>query len=83
MLYVFFVFLSFLQSVIGFTLMSSSVMRFREPVKKRIVVGLAIMIAGITLLSYALFARGAGAVDRFAILVILLIELSWFLVCSG
>lgn len=83
MLYIVFVFISFLQSVIGFTLMSSSVMRFREPVKTRVVIGLAIMIAGITLLSYVLYARGASSVDRIAILVILLIELSWFLICSG
>ena len=83
MLYIVFVFLSFLQSVIGFTLMSSSVMRFREPVKTRIVIGLSVMIAGIILLSYVLYARGAGSVNRIAILVILLIELSWFLSCSG
>lgn len=83
MLYIVFVFISFLQSVIGFTLMSSSVMRFREPVKTRVVIGLSVMIAGIILLSYVLYARGAGSVDRIAILVILLIELSWFLICSG
>lgn len=83
MLYIVFVFISFLQSVIGFTLMSSSVMRFREPVKTRVVTGLSVMIAGIILLSYVLYARGAGSVDRIAILVILLIELSWFLICSG
>ena len=75
MSYIVFVFLSFLQSVIGFTLMSSSVMRFREPVKTRVVIGLSVMIAGITLLSYVLYALGAGSVERIAILVILLIEL--------
>lgn len=83
MLYIVLVYLSFLQSVIGFTLMSSSVMLFKEPAKKRITIGLAVMILGISLLSYTLLARGAAAVDSFAILVILLIELSWFLICSG
>lgn len=82
MLYNILVFLSFLQSVIGFTLMSSSVMLFKQPVKKRIVIALAVMIFGISLLSYTLFARGSDSVDRFAILVILLIELSWFVICS-
>ncbi len=82
MLYNVLVFLSFLQSVIGFTLMSSSVMLFKEPVKKRIVMGLGVMIFGISILSYALYAMGAAPVERVAILVILLIQLSWFLICS-
>ena len=77
------VFLSFLQSVIGFTLMSSSVMRFKEPVKRRIVTGLAVMILGISLLSYTLYTKGFDSVDSFAVLVILAIELSWFLICPG
>ncbi|MEN1759850.1 GHKL domain-containing protein [Anoxynatronum sibiricum] len=77
------VFLSFLQSVIGFTLMASSMMRFKEPVKKRIMSGLVVMIFGISFLSYTLFTQGIDSVDRFAILVILLIQLSWFLISSG
>ena len=77
-----FVFLSFLQSVIGFTLMSSSTMQFKEPVKKRIVIGLAVMIFGISLLSYRLLTKGMYSVDNFAILVTFLIQLSWFLICS-
>mgnify|MGYP002152332077 CR=1 FL=1 len=76
------VFLSFLQSVIGFTLMSSSTMSFREPVKKRMTAGFLVMLFGIILLSNRLFTQGIGSVDRFAILVILVIQLSWFLICS-
>jgi hypothetical protein len=76
------VFFSFLQSVIGFTLMSSSVMRFREPVKKRVIIGLFVMIFGISLLSYQLYTQGVDSVNRFAILIILVIQLSWFLICS-
>jgi hypothetical protein len=62
--------------------MSSSTMVFKEPVKKRIAIGLFVMFIGISLLSYTLFTRGIDSVDRFAILVILVIELSWFLICS-
>lgn len=76
------VFLSFLQSVIGFTLMSSSVMLFKEPVKKRILIGLAIMILGISLLSYRLYTKGKNSVDEYAVFVILFIQLTWFLICS-
>ncbi|QOX65731.1 GHKL domain-containing protein [Anoxybacterium hadale] len=76
------VFFSFLQSVIGFTLLSSSVMRFREPVKNRVVTGLFVMLCGISLLCYQLFRHGFDSVDSFAIFVILMIELSWFLICS-
>ncbi len=83
MLYTVLVFLSFFQSVIGFTLMTSSVMHFKEPVKKRIVTGFAVMLLGIILLSYTVYSQGAGPVERVAILVILLITLSWFLICSG
>ena len=82
MLYNISVFFSFLQSVIGFTLMSSSVMRFREPIKKRVITGFFVMLCGISLLSYQLFTQGIDSVDRFAILVILVIQLSWFLICS-
>lgn len=82
MLYIILVFLSFLQSVAGFTLMSSSVMRFREPIKKRIALGLFVMLCGITLLSYQLVTKGINSVDGVAVLIILAIELSWFLICS-
>ena len=40
------------------------------------------MLFGISLLSYRLFTQGIDSVDRFAILVILLIQLTWFLICS-
>lgn len=82
MLYYALVFLSFFQSVIGFTMMSSSVMSFKEPMKKRIIVGLIVMISGISFLSYALSTQAVSYVENFAILIILVIELSWFLICS-
>jgi len=81
-LYNILIFFSFLQSVIGFTLMSSSAIRFREPVKKRVITGLFVMLCGISFLCYQLFTHGIDSVDRFAILIILVIELSWFLICS-
>lgn len=82
MLYIVLVFLSFFQSVVGFTLMTSSVMLFKEPIKRRIAMGLGVMIFGIILLSFTLYARGAAPVERVAILVILVIQLSWYLICS-
>ncbi|SET45436.1 Sensor histidine kinase YesM [Natronincola peptidivorans] len=82
MLYNISVFFSFLQSVIGFTLMTSTAMRFREPVKKRVITGLFVMLFGISLLCYQLFTQGIDSVDRFAILIILVIQLSWYLICS-
>lgn len=83
MLYNLLIFFSFLQSVMGFTLMASSAMRFREPVKKRIILGLIVMLCGISILCYQLFTHGLNSVDSVAILVILAIELSWFLICSN
>ena len=68
MLYNVLVFLSFLQSVIGFTLMSSSVMHFKDPVKIRIMTGFVVMLCGISILSYTLFTQGMDSVDSFAIL---------------
>jgi len=62
--------------------MSSTVMRFREPVKKRVIVGLFTMLLGISLLSYRLYTQGIDSVNRFAILIILVIQLSWFIICS-
>lgn len=83
MWYVIFIFISFLQSVIGFTLMSSSVMRFREPINKIVTAGLFVMFLGISLLCYTLYTKGINSVDRYAVLVILVIELSWYLICSA
>lgn len=77
------IFLSFLQSVFGFTLISSSVMLFKEPLKRRVSTGLAIMIIGIGILVYLLYTLGTTRVEKFAILFILFIELSWYLVCSA
>lgn len=82
MWYVVFIFISFLESVIGFTLMSSSVMRFRKPYKTRIITGLIVMLFGISLLCYTLYTQGINSVDKYAVLVILIIQLSWYLICS-
>lgn len=82
MLYYVLVFLSFMQSVVGFTLMSTSLMRIKEPAKKHISIGFLVMFTGIVLLSYALFSQGSEQVSRNAILYILVIQISWFLICS-
>jgi len=82
-LYNILIFLSFLQSVIGFILISSTTMKFREPIKARITAGLIVMIIEISLLSYLVYSIGRDSIDRFAILVILVIQLSWFLICSN
>lgn len=82
MYYASLVFISFLQSVIGFALMSSSMMKFKEPLKKRIVTGLSVMTFGIIWLWYLLFTKGTDSVDSFAIIVILVIQLAWFLICA-
>lgn len=83
MLYYVLAFISFLQSVIGFTLIASSVMLFKEPIKQRVVLGLTVMIFGISLLSYLFYTQGVDSVERIAVLFILGIEVSWFLICSG
>lgn len=83
MLYYVLAFISFLQSILGFTLISSSVMLIKVPIRRRIVMGLSVMVLGICLLSYLLYALGAASVERVAVLFILGIEVSWFLICSG
>ena len=83
MLYYVLAFSSFLQSILGFTLISSSVMLIKVPIRRRIVMGLSVMVLGICLLSYLLYSLGAASVERVAVLFILGIELSWFLICSG
>lgn len=82
MLYYALTFISFLQSVIGFTLISSSVMLFKEPMKQRVLLGLTVMIFGISLLSYLFYSQGVDSVERIAVPFILGIEASWFLFCS-
>lgn len=83
MLYYILAFLSFLQSVIGFTLVTSSVMIFKEPIIKRVFIGLSVMFIGIVILSYLLYTREIQILESIAIIFILLIEVSWFLICSA
>lgn len=63
--------------------MTASTMRFREPVKKRIVIGFIAMLFGISLLLLTLFTWGINAVDGSAIVFISSIILAWFFICSG
>lgn len=81
-MYAFVVFLSFLQSVVGFSLMTSTVMRIKKPIKKHIIRGLTVMMFGITLLLTALIFWGIHSMDSFAIVAILVIQLAWFVVCA-
>lgn len=82
MVYNILVFMSFFQSIIGFVLMTSSVMRFKEPFKKRVIVGFSVMFFGIIFLSYLLFLGAFDLVNSLAIFIILAIQLSWFLICG-
>jgi len=79
---IFLVFFSFLEAIIGIALTAASTMRFREPVKKRVLTGLIVMLWGIILLSGALIIWGIHAVDSLAIIIILVMTLLWFLICS-
>lgn len=46
-------------------------------------VGLIVMICGISILFYTLFTRGIHSVDNFVIVVILAIVFAWFFICAG
>jgi diguanylate cyclase (GGDEF)-like protein len=63
--------------------MSSSIMRFKTPIKTRIIIGLSVMVFGIVLLLYTLIAKGGAAVDNVVVFVIIAIPLSWYLICSA
>lgn len=82
MLDLFLVFFSFFEGVVGIALTSASTMRFREPVKKRVTLGLLVMLLGIIILSGTLLIYGIHAVDGIAVLIILVLTLSWFFICS-
>lgn len=83
MFYAILIFFSFLESIVGFSLMSASVMEFREPVKKRIIVALFFMILSMSVFFYALAVFGAQGVSGFAIVIILIAFSIWYLICSG
>lgn len=83
MLYSSLMFFSFLESIICFTLMSSAVMLFRKPIKKRITSAFVVMIFAMSIFFWALFSLGMDAVDGFAIVIILIVFSSWLLICSG
>lgn len=82
MLYYVLVFISLLESVIGFTVSSSSVMYFREPVKKRVLSGILLMLLSISIIFYVAVTYGRDSIDQILVFIILGIELSWFLICS-
>jgi len=63
--------------------MSSSVMLFREPIKKRVTSAFVLMIFAMSIFFWALFNLGMESVDGFAIVIILIVFSSWFLICSG
>ncbi|BES64379.1 hypothetical protein SANA_08180 [Gottschalkiaceae bacterium SANA] len=83
MFYAILIFFSFLESIIGFSFMSASIMKFREPVKKRIIVALSFMILSMSVFFYALVAYGSQAVSGFAIVIILIAFSIWYVICSG
>lgn len=73
---------SFVESIFGAALTAASTMRFREPFKKRVAAGLAVMLCGIIILCAILFTRGVNSMDNVAIFFVLVIILAWFLICS-
>jgi len=82
-LYPFLIFISFIEAIIGFVLLAASKMKFREPVKKRIIVALFVMVCCALLYLWVFFCLGIGVVERLAILFILIPIIAWFLICSG
>jgi hypothetical protein len=83
MFYAILIFFSFLESIVGFSLISASIMKFREPVKKRIIVALSFMVLSMSVFFYALVAYGSQAVSGFAIVIILIAFSTWYVICSG
>lgn len=83
MFYAILIFFSFLESIVGFSFMSASVMKFREPVKKRIIIALSFMVLSVSVFFYALAAYGSQAVSGFAIVIILIAFSIWYVICSG
>ncbi|GAB6110224.1 hypothetical protein JCM19376_41800 [Fusibacter bizertensis] len=62
---------------------SASTMRFKEPVKKRIILGLTVMLLGIGVLCGVLYTQGIHSADSVAIVIVLTLILAWFLICSA
>jgi len=76
-------FFSFLEAIICFALISSSTMRLREPVKKRVIVAIVMMIFTMSIFFYLLYTFGVETVSSFAIVIILIEFFMWFFICSG
>jgi len=81
-LYAFLTFISFLEAIICFTLISASTMRLREPVKKRVTVSIVMMTFIMSIFFYLLLIIGVDKVGNFAIVIILIEFFLWFFICS-
>jgi len=82
MLYFILMFFSFLEAIIGISLMTASVMRFREPVKKHVTIALIVMIILISFFFGAIIKYGVDMVEVFSIMLICTVLSAWFFICS-
>lgn len=83
MLYPIIIFFSFLEGAICFILLSASTMKFKEPRRKRMTAGAAVLLFIACFYIWLFFCLGIEAAQTFGILIILFSSISWFLICSG
>ena len=81
MLYYILMFLSFIEAIAGVSLMTASVMRFREPVKKHVTIALILMTILISIFFGAIIKYGVDMVEVFSIMLICAVLSVWFFIC--
>lgn len=82
MLYFILMFFSFIEAIVGMSLMTASVMRFREPVKKHVTIALILMIILISSFFGAIIIYGVDIIEVFSIMLICAVLSVWFFICS-
>lgn len=75
-------FFSFIEAIAGMSLMTASVMCFREPVKKHVTIALILMIILISFFFGAIMKYGVDMVEVFSIMLICAVLSVWFFICS-
>ncbi|MDF3002892.1 MAG: hypothetical protein K0Q48_3011 [Bacillota bacterium] len=83
MLYPIIIFISFLEAAACFILLSASTIKFKEPRRKQMTAGVAVMLFFACFYIWIFFGLGIDAAQSFGILIILFSTISWFLICSG
>ena len=83
MLALFLSFLSFLESVVGFVLLSSSLVKIKEPKRRNMAHGVIELLLGIVFSLYVYYRMDIHSAEAMIVPIYVVVMTLWFVICSG